>query len=118
MPTYLPFIYLPYIVVAVTLTIVLARVLARHGGVFLASVFPDQPQLATAVNQLLVVGFYLANLGGALLNIAAAAPLDAAAAIETFATKVGALLVILAAVHFANLIVFHRIRVRHLAEAK
>ncbi|MFW2383649.1 MAG: hypothetical protein ACN4GZ_18000, partial [Acidimicrobiales bacterium] len=58
--------YLVYAVVAVGLVVYLARTLSRNGGLFLKNVFTDEEGLAGAVNQLLVVGFYLLNLGYAL----------------------------------------------------
>ena len=52
-------VYAVYIVVAVGLTAWLARTLFRHGTAFLHDVFADKPELADAVNRLLVVGFYM-----------------------------------------------------------
>ena len=48
-----------------------AASLARNGQVFLADVFEDQ-SVATATNRLLVVGFYLLNIGFVLLYLRAA----------------------------------------------
>lgn len=59
-------VYAVYALVAVGLTVWLARTLYRSGAVFLKDVFADRPGLAEAVNRLLVVGFYMANLGYAL----------------------------------------------------
>jgi hypothetical protein len=110
MPSYLPYVYAPYAAVAVALTIFLAHTLSRNGAAFLESVFPDAPRMASAVNRLLVVGFYLVNLGWALLTLTASPPIDPSSAMETLATKLGTLMLVLAAMHFMNLIVFHRIR--------
>jgi hypothetical protein len=81
--------------------------------VFLEDVFADNPRMAAAVNRLLVVGFYLLNLGYALLTLKASRPaLNGVEAIETLAMKLGALLLSLGALHFFNLYLFHRIRRR------
>ena len=106
-------VYLPYAAIAVTLTIWLARTLSRHGEVFLEEVFPKRTDLAHAVNQLLVIGFYLVNLGWALLLLKSdsahriSTPIDA---VELLATKLGTLLLLLGVAHFGNMIVFHKIR--------
>jgi hypothetical protein len=110
MPSYLPYVYAPYAAVAVLLTIFLAHTLSRNGAVFLDAVFPDAPSMSRAVNRLLVVGFYLVNLGWALITLTARPPFDAASAMETLATKLGTLMLVLAGMHFINLIVFHKIR--------
>jgi hypothetical protein len=105
-------LYLPYAAIALVLVIWLARTLSRHGEVFLATVFPNDAKLAHAVNQLLVIGFYLVNLGAALLllRVDAYEIVNERAAVEVLATKLGTLLLLLGAAHLANLYVFHRVR--------
>lgn len=107
-------VYVPYAAIALTLTVWLARALSRHGEVFLADVFPAKPLLASAINQLLVIGFYLVNLGWALLLLRANevelqvhTPADA---IALLTTRLGLLLLLLGGAHLANLYVFHRVR--------
>jgi hypothetical protein len=110
--TPLAIVYLPYAIIAVTLTIWLARALSRHGKVFLHDVFPGRRELADAINQLLVIGFYLVNLGWALLLLQAgdARATDLAGAIELLTTRLGVLLLLLGLAHLTNLYVFHRVR--------
>ena len=64
---FLPIVYAAYASVSVALTVFLARTLGRNGRVFLLDVFPENVGMADAVNQLLVVGFYLVNFGYACL---------------------------------------------------
>jgi hypothetical protein len=112
-PQHLVVVYAVYALSSVGLTIWLARTLARNGEVFLDDVFADNPRMAGAVNRLLVVGFYLINLGYAFVTLKAGSPsLTEIEAIETLAAKLGALLLALGAMHFANLYVFHRLRRR------
>src|SRR3954452_12406984 len=61
--------YLFYVAVSLALTFWVARALSRSGWVFLADVFDGNPDLAEAVNRLLVVGFYLINVGFILLAL-------------------------------------------------
>src|SRR3954465_11047519 len=91
-------VYLVYTCASLGLTVWLARTLFRNGEVFLEEVFADNPRLATAVNQLLVVGFYLFNLGYALFTLRVGAEqLTLIAAMEVLAVKLGALLLSLGA---------------------
>jgi len=55
--------YIAYLVVSVAATIWVARTLHRNGRPFLIDAFNGQEALADSVNHLLVVGFYLLNLG-------------------------------------------------------
>src|SRR3954469_3304723 len=106
-------VYVVYAGASVGLTIWLARTLAKSGEVFLEDVFADNPRMAAAVNRLLVVGFYLLNLGYAFLTLKASTPaVTGVEAIETLAMKLGALLLSLGALHFFNMYLFHRIRRR------
>ena len=104
-------VYAAYALVTVPLVVWLARTLFKNGAVFLDTVFEDH-RIAEAVNRLLVVGFYLFNLGYALLWMKAEAAETEIAAVETLAWKLGALLLALGAMHFFNMYLFYRIRRR------
>ena len=103
--------YLAYVVISVALTIWVARTLHKNGRAFLVDVFAERADLADSVNHLLVVGFYLGNLGYMSLALKLAAPVgDATAGFEALSHKVGLVLVVLGGMHFFNLYVFSRIR--------
>ena len=55
--------YLAYLLLAIPLTIWVARTLYKNGLIFLIDSFLGNEPLAESVNHLLVVGFYLVNLG-------------------------------------------------------
>ncbi|MBW3557273.1 MAG: hypothetical protein KY454_10105 [Actinobacteria bacterium] len=110
-------VYLVYTAIAIGLIVWLARTLSRNGAIFLEGVFEDSPRMAGAVNQLLVVGFYMLNLGYAALLLRADAAPDAVVAVEVLVHKLGILLLSLGVLHFANMYVFHRIRRRASAVA-
>lgn len=119
MRSYLVPVYVTYLVATVGLCIWLARTLFHNGAVFLAEVFEDRPDLAQAVNRLLVTGFAMLNLGYGFFLLKGGNADDATEAVEVLARKLGVLLVSLAVVHFANVLVFHwinnRRRQAHLA---
>ena len=105
-------VYVVYSVVAVGLIVWLARTLFHNGAVFLEDLFVDHPGMAQAVNRLLVIGFYMANLGYAAMLLQSNEASDAVTAFEVLAHKLGLLLLSLAALHFLNMYVFFRIRRR------
>jgi hypothetical protein len=105
-------VYIGYAAVAVGLTAWLARTLFRNGTAFLRDVFEDRPELANAVNKLLVVGFYMLNMGYAFFVMRAGRGLDALAAVQLLLNRLAVLLVTLAAIHFVNVFVFWTIRSR------
>ena len=105
--------YLSYIVISIGLTIWVAHTLHKNGRLFLVDVFHGNSELADSVNHMLVVGFYLVNLGYVSLALKLGYEvLDARQAIEALSWKVGLVLVVLGGMHFFNLYVFSRIRTR------
>ena len=106
-------IYSVYLAISIALTIWVARTLHKNGRVFLVDAFHGNQPLADSVNHLLVVGFYLVNIGFVSLALKfGIRPEDGPGAMELLSVKLGRVLLILGAMHFFNLIVFARIR-RH-----
>ncbi|WP_329220410.1 hypothetical protein OG352_26995 [Streptomyces sp. NBC_01485] len=109
--------YVVYLVVSVGLTVWVARTLSRNGRVFLADVLQGNEKLADAVNHLLVVGFYLVNLGFVALYLSGDATIeDTRGIFEALSTKVGVVLLVLGAMHLGNVYVLNRIRRRGIME--
>jgi hypothetical protein len=97
------------------LTVWVARTLHRNGRIFLVDCFHGNTDLADSVNHLLVVGFYLINIGFVTLALKyGVAAANAQEAVETLSSKVGLVLMVLGAMHFMNLSVFTRMRKRAL----
>lgn len=103
--------YLIYLGLSIMLTIWVARTLFKNGLIFLVDVFSGNEALASSVNHLLVVGFYLINLGFVALELRIATPVvDARSSIEALASNMGTVLLVLGTMHFFNLYVFSRLR--------
>ena len=102
--------YLSYLTISIGLTVWVATTLSRNGLVFLADVFPDEA-LAKAVNQLLVMGFYLLNLGYVAVAMRSTSRIpDASRALETLSMKIGLVLLVLGALHLFNIFALGRYR--------
>jgi hypothetical protein len=109
--------YLGYLLISVGLTVWVGRSLFRNGQVFLDDALGDE-RLAKSVNHLLVVGFYLLNLGYTTVAIKVASDVSGAtSAVETLSIKVGFVLLVLGAVHFFNLYVLSRFRRRRMLDS-
>jgi hypothetical protein len=107
--------YLTYLVISLSLTVWVAKTLFRHGRIFLIDSFLGNEALADSVNHLLVVGFYLINIGYVTLALKYGdRPTDVQGAIEAVSTKVGLVLLVLGVMHFGNLAIFSRLRNRAL----
>lgn len=109
--------YVIYLLISVALTIWVARTLSRNGKVFLADVLHGNEKLADAVNHLLVVGFYLVNLGFVTLYLKNSDEVtDARALFDALSLKVGVVLLVLGVMHLGNVYVLNRIRRRGMME--
>lgn len=105
--------YLVYLAISLTVTVWVAGTLHRNGRVFLVDAFHGNTELADSVNHLLVVGFYLINIGYVALALRTSGTLTGArGAIELVCDKVGVVLLVLGGMHFCNLYVFNRLRRR------
>ena len=108
--------YIAYLAISVALTVWVARTLHQSGRIFLVDSFLGNEKLADSVNHLLVVGFYLINIGYVTLALKyGVAAASAQEAVETLSTKVGLVLLVLGGMHFFNLYVFTKMRKRALA---
>ena len=95
--------YLAYLGISILVTVWVARTLHRNGRIFLVDSFRGNEQLADSVNHLLVVGFYLINVGYVSLALRfGRKPDDLAETIEYLSTKIGLVLLILGFMHFCN----------------
>jgi hypothetical protein len=102
--------YLIYATITLALVVWLARTLFQAGNKFLEDVF-DSKELGFAVNRLLVIGFYLLNLGYAFLLY----QLDPTYSSITEAwnqlvNRLGVLFVSLGVIHLLNMFVLWRVR--------
>jgi hypothetical protein len=111
--------YLVYLATAVPLTVWVARALHRYGEVFLADVFAGDTQLAHAVNQLLVIGFYLLNFGYVAMFMTSHGTVqNSRRMMEVLSMKVGAVALVVGLMHFGNVWAFNAFRRRAILRAK
>ena len=103
--------YAIYLVLTISLTIWVACTLFKNGKVFLVDIFHGNKELADSVNNLLLVGFYLINIGYAVYTLQVdSSIINLQEAIESLSLKVGLIILILGAMHFFNLYIFFNLR--------
>ncbi len=105
--------YFSYLLISIALTVWVARTLQRSGRVFLVDAFHGNTELADSVNHLLVVGFYLINVGYIALALTTRSSMSTfRQIIELESVKIGVVLLILGGMHFFNILVFAKMRNR------
>ena len=103
-------IYAVYVAITIAMTVWVGRTLHSNGRAFLVRVFHESA-LADSVNQLLLVGFYLVNIGFIALYLKGYAPPEATTEylVGLVTGKIGVVALVLGGMHFFNLYVFSRI---------
>jgi hypothetical protein len=116
---YIIITYSFYLVITIALTIWVARSLFRNGKVFLIDIFHGNRELADSVNNLLLVGFYLINIGYAVYTLQVTSSItNFQEVIEKLSVKIGLIILILGAMHFFNLYIFFTLRKKATAEKR
>lgn len=117
--SYIIISYIAYLLITITLTVWVATTLFRNGKIFLIDIFHGNRELADSVNNLLLVGFYLVNLGYTVYTLQVTSEItNAREVIETLSIKVGWIILILGGMHFLNLFVFFKLRSRAQTERR
>lgn len=108
--------YMIYLFISLGMTVWVARTLYNNGRIFLVDSLGGNEALADSVNHLLVVGFYLINIGYVTLALRYGdKPSSVQEAMEFLSTKIGLVLLVLGIMHFFNIYVISRMRHRALA---
>jgi hypothetical protein len=110
--------YLAYLAVSVSLTVFVGSALSRSGQIFLLDVFGGHPVPARAASRLMVVAFYLLNLGFVTLTMRMSGEIGSARqVIQVLSVKIGEVLLVLGGLYLANIGFLARLRVHAQARA-
>ena len=111
--------YTIYLLLATAITLLSGHLLYKNGRPLLHDTFQGDTRIADSVNRLLLAGFFMLTGGYISLNLGSEiAVLNATHMVEKLSDKIGTLLLILAATHFANLLVLWRLRRRRRSRAR
>jgi H+/gluconate symporter-like permease len=102
--------YAVYLPVAIFLTYLVAKTLFKNGKVFMLDIFRGREEIANSTNKLFQMGFYLLNIGFALLILKIYHNYDMSAKtlIEILSAKLGGFSIYLGIMLFLNLYMFFR----------
>ena len=97
-----------YLVISIGMTVWVARALSSNGEVFLVRCFGEDRELAASTNRLLVIGFYLVNLGFISYRLKDW-QIDTVSLIPDVGSRVGISLLVLGLMHFFNMMMIARL---------
>jgi len=100
--------YLIYLPIALLMTVLVARTLFKNSQIFMLDIFNGRQEIAFATNRLFEIGFYLMNIGAALLILKMSNVLTSQDLIEALSYKLGGFSIYLGIMLFLNLFLFFR----------
>lgn len=104
--------YLIYLPIVIILTIYVSKKLFKNGKVFMIDIFKGKEDIAIATNKLFEIGFYLINIGWALLILKISYysqfEMNYQTLIEILSKKIGGFSIYLGVMLFLNLIFFFK----------
>ena len=98
--------YLVYLPVAILMTIAVSNVLFKNGKIFMYDIFHQKEDIATATNSLFKIGFYLLNIGFAMLIVYMTEITTTEDFIVRLSTKIGGFAIYLGVMLMLNLLLF------------
>jgi len=101
--------YAIYLPIAIFLTYYVSRTLFQNGKIYMLDIFKGREEIANATNKLFETGFYLLNLGFALMILTITEyKNDYQTLIEALSYKIGGFSIYLGIMLFVNLYFFFR----------
>jgi predicted PurR-regulated permease PerM len=101
--------YLIYLPIVILLTWYVAFTLFRNARVFMMDIFNGRSEIALATNKLFETGFYLLNIGFALIIMEISTALsDGQELLEVLSARIGGFAIYLGIMLFLNLYLFFR----------
>jgi site-specific recombinase len=108
---YIVWSYSAYLIISLAITIWVARTLHKNGRLFLIEAFHSNSELADSVSRLLLVGFYLVNIGSVACNVRfSEQPGFRGELVWALVYKVGSLLLISGLLYFPSLYLLSKMR--------
>jgi len=81
----------------------------ENGNIFVFELIKTNPELCKKLNQILLIGYYLLNLGySAMTLISWQKILSFNQALEVIGTKIGLIVLILSALHYSNIYIISK----------
>ncbi|HBK72307.1 MAG TPA: hypothetical protein DDZ39_11750 [Flavobacteriaceae bacterium] len=104
--------YLIYLPIVIILTIYVSKMLFKNGKLFMIDIFKGKEDIAIATNKLFEIGFYLINIGWALLILKISYysqnEMNYQTLIEILSKKIGGFSIYLGVMLLLNLLLFFK----------
>jgi len=102
--------YLIYLPITIFITVYVGKELHKHGYIYVKRVFADL-NIATAINNMLLAGYYLVNIGYAIIGLKSWSQIQSVQQlIGAISTHIAHIVLILALLHYFNIMALAVVR--------
>ena len=96
--------YIIFITIIIFIVKVVGQICYRNGNIFLASLIPDHLDMCRQINKMLLIGYYLVNIGYACMTLVSWETIHSfGQLIEVIAFRISLIIVILSVLHYINI---------------
>lgn len=100
--------YISYSIVTIYIIVWVGKMFHHNGRIFILDLFDGQPDTADTTNNLLLVAYYLFNIGYAIMQFSNWEHIsDIASMVSSIARKSGVLVLLLAGLHYNNMFIIY-----------
>ena len=101
--------YVIYLAITSIIIVRVGKVCYINGNVFVAQLIPNHESLCKQINQLLLIAYYLFNLGYCAITLIQWKTIDSyLQLIETIAIMTSIILILIAILHYLNIIIISK----------
>jgi hypothetical protein len=98
--------YLIYLSITTFIILVVGRICYRNGNVFVAQLIPNHIDLCQKVNQVLLMAYYLLNIGYCAMTLIQWKTIETVPEIvETIASKTSIIVLMISILHYINIFI-------------
>ncbi len=98
--------YLIYLLITTYIIVVVGRICYRNGNVFVAQLIPNHIDLCQKVNQVLLMAYYLLNIGYCAMTLIQWKTIETIPEIvETIASKTAIIVLMISVLHYINIFI-------------
>lgn len=98
--------YIIYLGITTVIILKVGKICYKNGNIFVSELIPNHSYICQKINQILLLGYYLLNIGYcAMTLISWQKILSLAQLIETIGTKTAIIIFIISLLHYFNIII-------------
>ncbi|QKJ64908.1 hypothetical protein [Flavobacterium sp. M31R6] len=98
--------YLIYLTITILIIVRVGKICYKNGNVYVSELIPNHTDLCHKINQALLLGYYLLNIGYCSMTLISWEKiLSANQLIEAIAIKTATIVFIISALHYTNIII-------------